>query len=83
VKLRAALLIALTLFASAAFPADLPTRQAAPQKDVNAKAQTCVIDGEQGILLPGTGTCIRLYGSLSAEVGAPSLSHPRAIIGGD
>ena len=80
-KLRVALLIALTLFAPAAFPADLPTRQAAPQKDVNAKARTCVIDGEKGILLPGSDTCIRLYGSLSAEV--TSGSHPRANLGGD
>ncbi len=79
-KLGAILLIALTVFASSAFPADLPNRQAPSQKDANPQhARTCSIDGEKGVLVPGTGTCIRLYGSLSAEVSGGS--HPRVILG--
>jgi len=80
VKFGAILLIALTGFASSAFPADLPSRAATPQKDANPQqARTCFVDGEKGVLLPGTGTCIRLYGSLSAEVAVGS--HPRVILG--
>ena len=80
VKLGAVSFIASTFFVSSAFAAELPNRAAPPQKDPNTQqAQTCYVDGEKGILVPATGTCIRLYGSVSAQVTAGS--HARAMLG--
>lgn len=74
-KFGAALLIAWTFTASAALAAELPTRAASPAPGASAKARTCMIDGEKGVLLPGSDTCMRITGSLSAQISAGSLAH--------
>ena len=74
-RFGAVLLVMSAFTASAALAAELPTRAAAPAPDSSAKARTCVIDGEKGILLPGGQTCMRITGSVSAQVSAGTLSH--------
>jgi hypothetical protein len=74
-KFGAALLIVCALTASAALAAELPTRAAPPSAEASAKARTCMIDGEKGILLPGSETCMRITGSVSAQVSVGTLSR--------
>ncbi len=74
-KIGVALFIASTLAVSAAFAAELPTRAARPNPDANAKVRTCTVDGQRGITLPGSDTCVRITGSVSAAVYASSPSH--------
>jgi hypothetical protein len=52
--------------------AELPTREAKPAE--MDKAKPCSIDGQPGVVLPGSQTCVRLSGSVSAQVTAGSLS---------
>ena len=56
--------------------AELPSRNAKPAETDKAKA--CTIDGQAGVLLPGSQTCVRVSGSVSAQVTAGSLSKQRA-----
>jgi hypothetical protein len=60
--------------ATGAGAAELPSRDARPA----AKAKTCVIDGAPGVVLPGGDACVRISGSVSAQVSAGSLSRQRA-----
>lgn len=78
--LRGVSRFAVSLFAvSTACAAELPTR-AAPAPDASEKARTCIIDGEKGMLLPGGNTCIRISGSVSAQISAGSLAHQRSSV---
>ena len=73
-KLAIALLIASAVAASAAAgarAAELPSRNAPPA----AKAETSSIDGVPGVVLPGSGVCVKISGSVSAQVSAGSLSR--------
>ncbi len=56
--------------ATGARAAELPTRNAQPP--AAAKAKTCTVDGAPGIVLPGGNTCVRISGSVSAQVSAGS-----------
>jgi hypothetical protein len=56
--------------------AELPSRNAKPA-EAN-KARACTVDGQAGVLLPGSQTCVRVSGSVSAQVTAGSLSKQRA-----
>jgi hypothetical protein len=76
-KFGAALFVALTAFASTTNAAELPVRAKQPAANADTKSRSCEIDGEKGILLPGSDTCIRVYGSLSAQVSGGSLSRSR------
>jgi hypothetical protein len=52
--------------------AELPSRNAKTPPAV-AKAQTCEIDGHQGFKLPGSETCMRVSGYISAGVTSGNL----------
>ena len=54
--------------------AELPSRNAPPA----AKAKTCSIDGAPGVVLPSGDVCVRISGSVSAQVSAGSPSRRRA-----
>ncbi len=58
--------VALLSLASAS-AAELPSRTAAKAAPP-AKAQTCDIDGHPGFKLPGSETCMRISGYVSAGV---------------
>ena len=52
------------LFAlEAAAAAELPSRQAQPAP----AAKKCRIDAQDGVILPGSGTCMRVSGYVSAQ----------------
>jgi hypothetical protein len=75
VKLAIALLIGSAIAGSAATgsgAAELPSRNSPTPA---AKAQTCTIDGAPGVVLPGSGACVRIGGAVSAQVSAGSLSR--------
>ena len=55
---------------STAFSADLPTRKAAPA----ASVAICNSGGMAGFLIPGTGTCLRISGYVSAQVQAGNIA---------
>ena len=68
---RAAILIAVALWACGASGAELPSR-GVKTKAPQDKLRTCLIDGEKGIETPG-GMCIRVSGEVSVEVGGGDL----------
>lgn len=72
-KFATALVLGSTLALSSGFAAELPTREARPA--ANPEARTCTVDGEPGIVLPGGDTCMRISGSISAQVSAGALSR--------
>jgi hypothetical protein len=77
VKLAIALLLGSAIAVSTApgaGAAELPSRNAPTSA---AKAKTCSVDGEPGIVLPGGDACVRISGSVSAQVSAGSLSRQR------
>jgi hypothetical protein len=74
VKLAIALLLASTVAVAAASGAELPSRNAPPPA---AKAKTCSIGGVPGFTLPGSDVCVRIGGSVSAQVSAGSVSTQR------
>lgn len=76
-KLTCALSIAVAalLALEAATAAELPSRQAQPAQT----AKKCRIDGEEGMILPGSGTCMRVSGFVNAQVGFGTLSNSRQI----
>ena len=53
--------------------AELPSRQTQPAP----AAQKCQIDGQEGVILPGSGTCIRLSGYVSAQTTFGSVGESR------
>lgn len=60
------LLITLAAFAFAAAQAgaaELPNQKAAPQQ----KAQACDMGGVQGVMLPGSSTCVKISGGVGVE----------------
>ena len=59
-KLTLAFLLALVVGNAAA--AELPSRHAEPTE----AAKTCRINGREGVMLPGTDTCLRVGGGVSA-----------------
>ncbi len=78
-KLATALLIGSAIAVSAAAyagAAELPTRNAPPAAAANAK--TCSVDGAPGVVLPGGDTCVRISGSISAQVSAGAPPRQRA-----
>ena len=76
-KLAFALSIALAALIArqAASAAELPLRQAQPA----AAAKTCRIDGQEGVVLPGSGTCMRVSGSVSAQAAVGAVGQSRKI----
>ncbi len=76
-KLATALLLgsaAALAAATGAGAAELPSRDARPA----AAAKTCTVDGAPGVVLAGGDACVRISGSVSAQVSAGSLSRQRA-----
>ena len=59
----------------AAAAAELPSRHAQPA----AAAQTCRVDGQEGMVLPGSGTCMRVSGYVNAQEAFGTLSNSRQI----
>jgi hypothetical protein len=57
------------LVAGAAAGAELPSRPApgAPTAAATPAAKACQIDGEPGIMLPGSGACLRIAGSVTVQ----------------
>ena len=62
------------LFAlQAATAAELPSRQAQPA----AAEKKCRVGGYEGVILPGSETCIRVSGYVSAQTSFGTLSKSR------
>ncbi len=76
-KLTLALTIAVAalLALQAATAAELPSRQAQPAP----AAKKCQIDGQEGIVLPGAGTCMRVSGYVNAQAAFGTVSGSRKI----
>ena len=74
-KLAFALLTAVAaLFAFAvAAAAELPSRQAQPAP----AAKKCQIDGQEGVILPGSETCLRVSGYVGAQATAGTIGKSR------
>ncbi len=79
-RFRVILAVALLLGFALALPsatgarsAELPSRNTPPA----ATAKTCSIDGVPGVVLPGSDTCLRINGSVSAGVIAGSQPNRR------
>ncbi len=64
-KLTFALTIAVAalLAPQAAAAAELPLRQAQPAP----AAKKCQIDGQEGVIIPGSGACMRVSGYVNAQ----------------
>jgi hypothetical protein len=77
VKLTIARTFALAAFATlqAASAAELPSRQAQPAP----AAKKCQIDGHEGVVLPGAGTCIRVSGFVNAQAAFGNVSGSRKV----
>ena len=64
------------LFAlEAAAAAELPSRQAQPAP----AAKKCQIAGQEGVILPGSETCLRLSGYISAQTTVGTAVRSRQI----
>ena len=59
--------------------ADLPTRKGAPAAEY---VRVCKIDGMAGFVIPGSDTCFKITGYLTAQVEAGSLSQGYSYFGG-
>jgi hypothetical protein len=55
--------------------AELPSRQAQPAP----AAKKCQIDGHEGVVLPGAGTCMRVSGYVNAQAAFGTLSGSRKV----
>jgi hypothetical protein len=75
VKLTFALtiVVAALLALQAATAAELPSRQAQPAP----AAKKCQIDGQEGVILPGAGTCMRVSGYVNAQAAFGTVSGSR------
>ena len=75
------LTIALTIAAASllalhsATAAELPSRHAQPA----AAAKKCQINGQEGVIVPGSATCVRLSGYVSAQTTFGSVGESRKI----
>ncbi len=67
--------IAALLAPQAVTAAELPSRQAQPAP----AATKCRIDGQEGIILPGSGTCMRVSGYVNAQAAFGTVSGSRKI----
>ena len=67
--------IAALLALQAATAAELPSRQAQPAPT----AKKCRIDGQEGIILPGSETCMRVSGYVNAQAAFGTVSGSRKI----
>ncbi len=67
------IVVAALLALQTATAAELPSRQAQPAAAPAAKK--CRIDGQEGVMLPGAGTCLRVSGSVSAEAAFGTLGR--------
>ncbi len=76
-KLTLALSIAVAalLALQAATAAELPSRQAQPAPT----AKKCQIDGQEGVVLPGAGTCMRVSGYVNAQAAFGTVNGSRKI----
>ena len=76
-KLTFALTIAVAALIAqqTATAAELPSRQAKPAP----AATKCRIDGQEGIILPGSGTCMRVSGYVNAQAAFGTVSGSRKI----
>ena len=70
-SVAAAALLAL----GAATAAELPSRHTQPAP----AAKTCRIDGQAGVILPGSETCMRVSGSVNAQISFGNVSDSRQI----
>jgi hypothetical protein len=77
VKLTFALTIAVAalLAPQATTAAELPSRQAQPAP----AAKKCQIDGQEGVILPGAGTCMRVSGYVNAQATFGTVGGARKI----
>ena len=67
--------VAALLAPQVATAAELPSRQAQPAP----AAKKCQIDGQEGVLLPGAGTCMRVSGYVNAQAAFGTVSGSRKI----
>jgi Porin subfamily len=67
--------VASLLALQTASAAELPSRQAQPAP----AAKKCQIDGQKGVVVPGSETCIRLSGYVSARTAFGTVSGSRKI----
>ena len=67
--------VAALLALQAATAAELPSRQAQPAP----AAKKCQIDGQEGVILPGSGTCMRVSGYVNAQAAFGTVSGSRKI----
>ena len=70
-----AVIFAALLAPTIATAAELPSRQAQPAP----AAQKCRIDGQEGIVLPGSGTCMRVSGYVNAQAAFGTVGGSRKI----
>jgi opacity protein-like surface antigen len=59
--------------------ADLPTKKGAP---VAEYVKVCKIDGMAGFVIPGSDTCLKITGYMTAQFEAGNLSQGYAWAGG-
>jgi len=62
-KRRFAILAFLLFTPGALAAAELPNAKAKPPE----RAKTCNVDGQPGVILPGTDTCVKLSGGIGVE----------------
>ena len=76
-KLTFALSIAVAALVAlqAATAAELPSRHAQPAP----AAKKCRIDGQEGVILPGSETCMRVSGYVSAQATFGTVGGSRKI----
>ena len=69
--------VAALLALQTATAAELPSRQAQPTPAPAAK--TCRIDGRDGVILPGSETCLRVSGYVGAQTTFGTVGGSRKI----
>ncbi|MGA2495903.1 MAG: porin [Roseiarcus sp.] len=67
--------VAALLALQTATAAELPSRQTQPAP----AAKKCQIDGQEGVILPGSETCMRLSGYVSAQTTFGTVGESRKI----
>jgi hypothetical protein len=69
------IVVAALLALQTATAAELPSRQAKPAP----AAKKCQIDGQEGVVIPGSETCLRLSGAVSAQTTFGTVGDSRKI----
>jgi hypothetical protein len=69
------IVVAALLALQTATAAELPSRQAQPAP----AAKKCRIDGQEGVVLPGAETCMRVSGAVSAQTTFGTVGGSRRI----